>query len=218
MCSPMSFSLSKNEVLRPASCVLLALAALAALAHAGRSTQDAGLASQTRAQADTKSAGCLTCHKSIEPMHASPAVRLGCTDCHGGNAAATTKDAAHVKPRHPEIWRTSANPPRTYTALLQESPEFVKFVNPGDLRVAEETCGGCHQKEVNAVPRSTMTTSSVFWTAAVYANGIFSRKTAILGESYSRDGKAQAIKPITPPTPEQIAKGALPQLVPLPRW
>src|SRR5436309_11493257 len=115
---------------------------------------------------------CLSCHKNIEPMHESGAVRLGCTDCHGGDATATTKEKAHVLPRHPEIWKSSANPPRTYTALLDESPEFVKFVNPGDLRVAQETCGRCHQKEVNAVPRSTMTTSAVFWAAVAYANGI----------------------------------------------
>jgi hypothetical protein len=173
---------------------------------------------QTQSAADEKSRGCLTCHKNIEPMHTSPAVRLGCTDCHGGNAAATTKDAAHVKPLHPEIWKTSANPPRSYTALLQESPEFVKFANPGDLRVAEETCGGCHQKEVNAVPRSTMTTSSVFWAAAAYANGILPTKKAILGESYGRDGAPRAVKPATPPTPQQIARGALAMLLPLPRW
>jgi hypothetical protein len=173
---------------------------------------------QTAAEADAKSTGCLTCHKNIEPMHQSAAVRLGCTDCHGGNATATKKEEAHVHPRHPELWKTSANPPRTYTRWLDESPEFVKFVNPGDLRVAQETCGGCHQKEVNAVPRSTMTTNSVFWTAAGYANGVISRKPAILGESYSREGNAQSLKPVTPPTPDQIAHGALPQLVPLPKW
>src|SRR5262245_51314969 len=170
------------------------------------------------ALADPKSSGCLTCHKNIEPMHVSGAVRLGCTDCHGGNASATTKQAAHVQPLHPEIWKSSANPQRTYTALLQEPAEFVKFVNPGDLRVAAETCGGCHAKEVNAVPRSTMTTSSVFWAAAAYANGILPTKQAILGESYNRDGKSQAVKPATPPTPQQIARGALPLLVPMPRW
>ena len=151
-------------------------------------------------------------------MHASGAVRLGCTDCHGGNAAATIKEQAHVQPLHPEIWKSSANPQRTYTALLQESAEFVKFVNPGDLRVAEETCGRCHAKEVNAVPRSTMTTSSVFWAAAAYANGILPNKKAILGESYGRDGAPRAVKPATPPTPYQIARGALELLVPMPRW
>src|SRR5438270_4794156 len=78
---------------------------------------------QTQAEADAKSVGCLTCHKGIEPMHQSAAVRLGCIDCHGGDAIATTKQQAHVQPRHPEIWKTSANPPRTYTQWLDESPE-----------------------------------------------------------------------------------------------
>jgi len=173
---------------------------------------------QTQSEADAKSAGCLSCHQGIEPMHASAAVKLACTDCHGGDGNARTKEAAHVKPLHPEIWKSSANPQRSYTALLRETPEFVKFINPGDLRVAQETCGGCHQRQVNAVPRSTMTTSAVFWAAASYANGLLSRKQGLLGESYNRAGNAAAIKPATPPTPEQIAKGALPILVPLPRW
>ncbi|HEX2060866.1 MAG TPA: cytochrome c3 family protein, partial [Thermoanaerobaculia bacterium] len=151
-------------------------------------------------------------------MHASPNVRLSCTDCHGGNATATTKEEAHVQPRNPALWKTSANPPRTYTALLQESPEFVRFINPGDLRVARETCGTCHAKQTAAVPRSTMTTSAVFWAAVGYANGLTSQKKAFLGESYNRDGKPQVLLPAKPPTPDQIAKGALPQLLPLPRW
>jgi len=157
--------------------------------------------------------GCLTCHSGIEPMHASAAVRLTCTDCHGGDATATTKEQAHVPPRFPEIWKTSANPQRTYTALLKESPEFVRFINPGDLRVAQETCGRCHAKQVAAVPRSTMTTSSVFWAAVGYANGLTSQKHAFLGESYNRDGNPQVLLPVGP-----VAKNALPQLLPLPRW
>ena len=178
---------------------------------------------QTQSEADAKGAGCIGCHDGIEPMHASPAVKLACTDCHGGNGTSRVKEEAHVKPRHPEIWRrdgkpSTANPERTYTALLQESPEFVKFINPGDLRISQETCGGCHQKQVNAVPRSTMTTSSVFWAAVSYANGLISRKPGLLGESYDREGRPQALKPATPPTDYQIARGALPLLVPLPRW
>jgi hypothetical protein len=210
----------KRKLLFTVTIVLAAIAAIAALAqtNSGLRTQDSGLFSQTQSAADDKSRGCVACHKNIEPMHVSPAVRLGCIDCHGGNAAAAAKEQAHVKPLHPEVWRTSANPQRTYAALLQESAEFVKFVNPGDLRVAEETCGGCHRREVNAVPRSTMTTSSVFWAAAAYANGILPTKKAILGESYDRDGKPRAVKPATPPTPEQIARGALAMLLPLPRW
>src|SRR5256885_16294827 len=95
-------------------------------------------------QSSVLSAGCESCHKNIEPMHASRAVRLSCTDCHGGNAEATTKEAAHIKPKHPELWPTSANPQRSYAKINDESAEFIKFVNPGDLRVAQETCGECH--------------------------------------------------------------------------
>src|SRR6185436_8840454 len=83
----------------------------------------------------------------------------------GGDEITRVKEQAHVQPRLPELWRTSANPQRTYTKVLGESPEFIRFINPGENRVAQEACGGCHQKQVNAVPRSTMTTSSVFWAA-----------------------------------------------------
>ena len=186
-------------------------------------TGNSPLLRQTQAEADAKSRGCVTCHGGIEPMHASAAVRLGCTDCHGGDASATEKNRAHVLPRNPEFWvrngkPSSANPERLYTRSMRESAEFIKFVNPGDLRVAQETCGGCHQGQVNAVPRSTMTTASVFWAAAPYANGILSRKEGLLGESYNREGNPQALKPVTPPTPYQIARGALPILVPMPQW
>ena len=79
-------------------------------------------------------------------MHASPAVHLTCTDCHGGNAGTTDKLAAHVAPRDRTLWRSAANPPRSYAALNRESPEFVRFFNPGDLRIADQTCGNrnCH--------------------------------------------------------------------------
>ena len=42
---------------------------------------------QSQAQADAKSAGCNQCHNGVEPMHKASHVVLGCTDCHGGNAA-----------------------------------------------------------------------------------------------------------------------------------
>src|ERR1043165_6851969 len=87
--------------------------------------------------------GCLSCHAGIEPMHSSAVVKLTCTDCHGGDGTSKDKNVVHVQPRNREIWKSSASPPRTYTALLRESPEFVRFINPGDLRVAAEVCGRC---------------------------------------------------------------------------
>src|SRR5439155_5429873 len=92
------------------------------------------------------------------------------------------------------------------------------LIHPGYIRVAAATCSNCYQKQVNAVPISTMTTIAVFWAAVSYANGLLPRKLGLLGESYNREGNAQAVKPATPPTPDQIAHGALPILVPLPRW
>ena len=49
---------------------------------------------QTRAEADAKSAGCLSCHAGIEPMHEATTVVIGCTDCHGGDAQANAGGAA----------------------------------------------------------------------------------------------------------------------------
>jgi hypothetical protein len=192
----------------------------------------APLLTQTHAAAEVKSRGCLTCHAGIEPMHASDAVRLGCTDCHGGDPAPeppaataagdagydAAKQAAHVAPAHPEVWRSSANPERSYTALLDEPAAFVRFVNPGDLRVAAAACGPCHPGQAEAVPKSTMTTSSIFWAAAAYANGIAGLKTAFLGEAYGEGGEAARLLESPTPAAEATARGSLPSLLPLPRW
>src|SRR5687768_12015426 len=44
--------------------------------------------------AEAKSAGCVSCHVESDQktMHMSPAVVLGCVDCHGGNAAIQGED------------------------------------------------------------------------------------------------------------------------------
>src|SRR5438477_5893355 len=105
---------------------------------------------QTQAEADAKSAGCLQCHQGVEPMHASPNVVLGCTDCHGGNAKrGLTKEEAHVLPLNPDVFKTSANPANSTVALNHESDEFIRFMNPGDLRVAKQACGFCHGEIIN---------------------------------------------------------------------
>ena len=53
-------------------------------------------------------------------------------------SSATSKAAAHVAPKYPKRWLSSANPERTYTLLNDEHPEFVRFINPGDLRAAPQ--------------------------------------------------------------------------------
>jgi hypothetical protein len=87
--------------------------------------------------------------------------------------------AAHVAPRFPERWAgkdgkySSANPERTNALLAAESREFVRFINPGDFRVAELTCSstGCHAPEVAAARNSMMRHGAMLWGAALYNNG-----------------------------------------------
>ena len=126
---------------------------------------------QTTEDAEQKSWGCKNCHTGVHDMHNLPTVRLGCIDCHGGDAACPTKKGAHVLPRFPQAWPNSANPVRTYTLLNHETPEFIRFVNPGDLRIAHISCGGCHAKEVLQVKKSMMTHGCMLWGAALYNNG-----------------------------------------------
>ena len=161
------------------------------------------------------------CHVGIEAMHVSPAVQLACTDCHGGRADTTDKLAAHVQPRNRALFHTAANPLRTYAALNQESADFVRFINPGDLRVADQTCGnrGCHGAIVAKVRSSLMTHGAFLWGAALYNNGGFPIKRALFGESYSRDGVPQKLTADPPPSAAEMkSKARLPDLWPLPQY
>ncbi|MCZ6709283.1 MAG: hypothetical protein O7B25_02855 [Gammaproteobacteria bacterium] len=197
-------------------------------------------ARQTGAEAEAKSAGCQSCHTETDnkTMHESSAIRLGCTDCHGGNAeifasggSRSPHDAdhgdemerAHVLPTYPDDWHYphSANPERSYTLLNREAPEFIRFMNPSDYRVAEEACGACHQEIIEASIRSLHATGAMLWGGAAYNNGILPFKNYILGESYTRDGVGAILK--GPEVPEALQhlvaeKGVLPQLLPLPAW
>ena len=203
-------------------------------------TAPAAPAKQSVAEVDAKSSGCFSCHlKSDAPsMHVSPAVRLGCTDCHGGDAAVrgnpsigrdapayvAAREKAHVLPRYPKAWDypSSANPKRGYTLLNREAPEFVRFVNPGDYRVAREACGACHLPVIEAAERSLMASGAMLWGGAAYNNGIVPYKNYIFGEAYTRDGlPAKVVSPGATPgklTERQKARGALAELYPLPRW
>src|SRR3954447_8200873 len=168
--------------------------------------------------------GCVSCHGQIEPMHkygstemltqlkdGEDAVGLTCTACHGGNPTARktsddvkeidrVKRMAHVQPRFPDEWKregksTGGNPERSNTLLERESWEYVRFINPGDLRVAERTCGSseCHAVEQKNVGRSMMAHGAMLWGAALYNNGSMPIKDASFAESYSAAGKPQRL-------------------------
>ena len=251
---------------------------------------------QTTQQAEEKSAGCISCHSASDQktMHRTPAVILGCTDCHGGNPRVTAPageayrapgvprhgfdrltpngggeataghsspvrgelveshapvpattvrgepvesqaehpaapagwsssyqiamDEAHVLPRYPDRWTSSANPAGSYAALNKESAEFIRFINPGDLRIAREACGACHLPIIQASERSIMSTSAMLMGGASYNNGILPYKRYLVGESYNRESEPGSISSMGEVTPAMQKRGVLKTLYPLPAW
>ena len=190
---------------------------------------------ETPEQARLQSVGCVSCHMATDSasMHPDSPVVIGCADCHGGNpnamAAGAPKSAeyiaatrkAHVPPRFAEDAARGGHPIRVYTRWLRESLEWVRFVNPGDLRVASQTCGssGCHAEEVRDVSTSMLTHGAMLWGAALYNNGAYPLKNPHFGEAYDANGEPQRLRTFPPPTAEETrTKGVLPYLDPLQRW
>ncbi len=191
---------------------------------------------QTVDEAVRRSSGCVSCHGMTDSpsMHTTNTVQLACIDCHGGKGDVQkpagaemgsagynqAKRDAHPRPKTNIFLKDSAaTPVRAYADWLKESREYIKFVNPGDLRVADEVCGTCHSKETRAVRSSMMTHGAMLWEAALYNNGGIPYKNARFGESYSPDGIAQRITAFPAPDPELTRlKGILPSLEPLGRW
>jgi hypothetical protein len=219
---------------------IFAIVLVPALGDSGERRSPPAPERQSVADAEAKSAGCMSCHVDTDrhTMHQNPAVVLGCADCHGGDARVHVetdlsrdgaredpayRDAlqrAHVLPRDPRAWSwpSSANPERSYTLLNRESPDFVRFVNPGDLRAARDACGACHLAIVQASERSLMATSAMFWGGASYNNGILPFKRYILGESYTREGEGATVVNPVKPNGFLTEKGILPSLTALPAW
>ena len=190
--------------------------------------------------ATAKSASCIGCHSASDAksMHRSEAVVLGCVDCHGGNPGIAVpanfkkddphydevRDRAHVLPRFPHSWNfpSSANPERSYTLLNREAPEYIRFVNPSDYRVARTACGSCHLEIIEAAERSLMATGAMLWGGASYNNGILPYKNYILGEAYTDQGEpAMLLSPGLQNgnlSQAALARGNLPKLYPLPTW
>jgi hypothetical protein len=106
---------------------------------------------------------CLTCHEGIEKISDEPGMHdLTCTDCHKGEAGATTLEAAHKG----------------------------MYVNPSDFRVVDETCGTCHPEEVDNNKKSLHSTMAGMISGTRYAHGTQDRK-AIYATYDVEDDKPQ---------------------------
>ncbi len=200
------------------------------------------LLTQSRGRAAELDRNCMECHKGHRDPHrthefglagadgppaASAETQYGygyyiaCVDCHGGAPEGETKEQAHPRNvKYPALWASSANPERSYTLLLAEEWEWIRFVNPGDLRVANTTCGPCHPNHVLSVTKSLMTTSAHFWGTAGYANGIIPLKKTFLGESYNgAHGLPQRLNTVWKTEEEKaadLAHDVVPSVLPLP--
>lgn len=208
---------------------------------------------RTSADVESMNKSCIACHTDSDShsMHVS-AQAISCVDCHGGNWDVPIppdffedikeyqrfKHAAHVRPHEPHLWETAAgretaaNPQISGSQTLHEHQDFIRFVNPGDLRAAEVACGACHNTEaddylVSRVRRNMMAHGAMLWGAALYNNGTHNRKDPIYGEIYTEDGEPAAIRTREPgegvifprPTVREFREqGRLPELLPLPRW
>jgi hypothetical protein len=161
--------------------------------------------SETLQVAAPNGGSCLACHDGISDMH--PAFALSCVDCHGGNDAVTVpasvdvRDqqilrASHVLPKEPELWWANGADDDDDGEVDEDSEFFrqfefdnemnrdvnyLRFINPGDLRVAEVSCGGrnrnalneamvCHAEVVYDVRRSIMATNAGVTAGALYGN------------------------------------------------
>ncbi len=184
------------------------------------------------------SAGCQSCHTGIHSanMHPRNVPAIGCADCHGGDPTArwdggavtrpfpadylAVMKAAHVAPAFPDEWQGSRNPENSYALLNKEKLEFVRFINPGDLRVAQMTCGtaNCHQDITQRVMSSIMAHSAMVPGSGTYNNGVLPYKNYVLGEFYMPNGESASVTAEPAPTAEEKARGVLPSLLPVPRY
>jgi hypothetical protein len=131
------------------------------------------------------------CHNGIEDPHpwfGGP--DLTCTGCHGGNATANTRETAHVP--IPAIWQDGSvqwgRPNLRYywnyntlfgVEKFDGGLAWLRFRNPGDLRIADQSCGkaaGCHQDRVENTKRGVMTT-----------------EVGLTGIAMGRDGVARSV-------------------------
>ena len=111
---------------------------------------------------------CLTCHFGIEEMH--PWEPLSCTACHGGDGKAETMERAHVKPKRP--------PPNDerVLALEPEDPAYLRFINPTNLRIVDETCGTCHKGLCQDLRLSLHGTTAGHLSDGMYEAGILPQR------------------------------------------
>ena len=138
---------------------------------------------------------CVTCHEGIEQAH-GPIPADECTICHGGDGASQSATGAHVA--IPEDWaeiRGAGLPPApegfikdfASDQLDAIDPAYVRFINPGDIRVVWSSCGRCHPGQARSMPNSVMTTNAGHYYPTLLLAGLQEDRLAHYGSYAASD-------------------------------
>ena len=126
------------------------------------------------AQAQTGE-GCLSCHEGIEDIRPRDSRMMEqiqamgeCTACHGGDPTVTVEG-----PEDPN-----------YEAAKEaaHNPEKGFYPDPGNLWIADKTCGKCHPGYVEALKKSLMNTEAGKIQGTLWAFGAFGGKYGLDSE------------------------------------
>ncbi len=167
---------------------------------------------------------CLSCHVGIEDAH--PGFEGECTVCHGGNGSSTVLADAHVPV--PNDWaEIRGSLPQAPDGFIKDFPpdlldridgDYLRFINPGDIRAAETSCGGCHADKVASVKNSIMTTNAGHYMPTRLYAGLQDRE-ALYGSHPAIDpdwdgsiaGTVPSLETLPPPDEAQL-RAALAEL------
>jgi len=165
---------------------------------------------------------CVTCHEGIEQAHPEiPAER--CSLCHGGDPTRLNKELAHVP--IPEDWADIRGPglPPSPPGFIRDfapdqldaiDPAYLQFINPGDMRVLEETCAKCHPEHAANMPNSVMNTNAGHYWPTLFLAGLQDEREGHYGAFAATDpdcdlsipGTVCELETLTPPGEEEMAE------------
>ena len=164
--------------------------------------------------------GCLKCHRGIEHAH-DPIPPTECAICHGGDQSGADKATAHIPV--PDDWasiRGDGLPPAPFGFIEDFAPDqldaidpaYLRFINPGDIRVVDDTCGTCHAEHARNMGSSVMTTNAGHYYPTLLLAGLQDDRLAKYGSYGAIDpecdpsitGTSCELEPLLPPAAEEI--------------